>query len=319
MILISKTISTLSYNYIIFLGIASFLGISIILLFNHLFGLNNKNIFQNIKSKILVFILLINAFIFACFSLNNITSYINYIYLNNMDKFYIMVSFIAIVFYLIKNDHLAFFRCSTLLFYFYVLVEIITCVLLVFYADLNNLLPITMNLETSINYSYIYIIFLISPILFLLFLSKNMIKDNQHFGKKMFITYLIVTAIIILKNVLCVSVLGYSSIGIYNYPDVIMYKNINLFGFLERIEWLLCFNSITNFFFLISLSLFYIKEGLNYIKPLKKNISYLYPLIICIIAFLVSYFIPINYLYVIYSFVIFIFLHLIFCLFSFLK
>ena len=171
-------------------------------MFNHLFGLNNKNIFQNIKSKILVFILLINAFIFACFSLNNITSYINYVYLNNMDKFYIMVSFIAIVFYLIKNDHLAFFRCSTLIFYFYILVEIITCLLLVFYVDLNNLLPITMDLETSINYSYIYIIFLISPILFLLFLSKNMIKDNQHFGKRMFITYLIVTAIIILKNVL---------------------------------------------------------------------------------------------------------------------
>lgn len=319
LLFINKTISKVNYSYLIFILISIFLGISIIILFSYLFNLNNKNIFQNLNNKFLVFIFLLVPLLFAMFSLTNITSYINYVYLNDLDKLYISLSFIIIIFYFIKNDTLSFFRCSTLIFYFYVLLEIITFILLLFYLKPSNLLPMTFDLEISLNNSYMFIIFMISPILLLLFLSKNLLKDNKKIGKKIFITYLIISFILFIKSLLTISILGYSQLNIYNYPDIILYKNINLFGFLERVEWLLAFNSIINFFFLISLSLFYIKEGLNYIYPLKKDMSYLYPLIICLITFLGSYFLNINYLYVVYGLVLFIVLHLTFVLFSLLK
>lgn len=316
---LNSAMEKVKYSYFIYLFLSIFLGIGIIILFTYLFSLNNKNIFMNVKSKILVFILLITPFIFSIFCLDNITSYINYVYLNDVNELFIMISFMIAVFYLIKNDIFSFFRCSTLMFYFYILLEIITFFLLLFYVDFNNLLPFMSDLELSINNSYLFLIFLISPILFLLFIPKKIIDNNKKIGKNIFLTYLVIGLIIIIKSFLSVAVLGYSSLGAYNYPDVIIYKNINLFSFIERIEWLLSFNTITDMFFLISLALFYVKEGLNYILPLKKNIDYLYPLIICILIVLGSYVLTINYVNLIYLFILFGVMHFTFALFSLIK
>ena len=48
---ISYSIKILNFNYILFLIISIFLGISVVLLFCFLFNLSNKNIFYNIKNK----------------------------------------------------------------------------------------------------------------------------------------------------------------------------------------------------------------------------------------------------------------------------
>lgn len=318
-IFLNKSINFTSYNFILYLIISIFLGIGIIMLFCFLFNLSNKNIFYNIKNKILVFILIICALIFSIFCLNNISSYINYVYLRDIDKLYIMISFMIVIFYFIKNDIYSFFRCSTIIFYFYIFLEIITFILLLFYIDFNNILPVTYNLDNIMDYSYLYLCFLIIPILFLLVLPKASIKNKKNISKRIYITYISIAIIIFVKSVMSISILGYSSIDIYNYPDLVIYKNISLFSFIERMEWLLCFNSITNMFFMIGLSLLYAKEGISYILPIKKNISYLYPLFICLIVLICSYFFSINYIYIVYLLVLFFVIHLIFGLFKLVK
>lgn len=317
-IFLNKSISLTSYSFIIFLVLSIFLGISIIMLFSYLFNLSNKNIFENIKSKFIVLILIMIVFIFACFSIRLTSNYISFIYLKDMNIFIIMITLLVAVFFLIKKDIYSFFRCSTLIFYFYILLELISFILLCFNLKYINLLPISFNLENILDHSYIYL-FLIVPILFLLIIPKRIIDNKKMFNKRIFITYFIISIIIFIKSIMSISILGYNSITIYEYIDVVLYKNINLFTFIERIEWLLCFNSITNMFFLISLSAFYIKEGLNYILPIKKNISYVYPLCICIFILLFSYFYKIDFINLVYSLVVFFLIHLTFCLFKLLK
>jgi len=318
-IFLPKSISYTSYNFILYLVISIFLGIGVIMLFSYLFNLSNRNIFYNIKNKFIAFILTLIPFIFAIFSLINISSYINYIYLKDIDKLFIIISFMLVVFCFIKNDIYSFFRCSTIIFYFYIFLEIITFILLLFYVDFDNILPINYDLNNIMDYSYLFICFLIIPILFLLVVPKASIKNNSSISRKIFITYLIISLIIGIKSIISISILGYNSMSIYNYPDVVIYKNINLFSFVERFEWLLCFNSITNMFFIISLSLFYVKEGFNYILPIKKNISYLYPLIICIGVILLSYFLVIDFSYIVSLLVLFFLIHLVFGLFKLIK
>lgn len=319
LLFIGKSISLTSYNFILYLIISIFLGIGIILLFGYLFNLSNRNIFYNIKNKFIVFLLVLIPFLFSIYCLNNITSYINFIYLKDVDKFVIMFSFILVIYYFIRNDINSFFRCSTIIFYFYIFLEIITFILLCFYCDLDNLLPVTYDLNNIMDHSYLFLVFLIMPIMFLLVVPKSLVKDAKKIKRNIYIGYLIISLVIFIKSIMSVSILGYSGITIYNYPDVVMYKNINLFSFIERMEWLLCFNTITNMFFMISLSLLYVKEGLNYILPLKKNISYLYPLVICLLVLIISYFFVIDYIYIIYLFGLFLVIHLTFALFRLLK
>ena len=313
---ISKSINFVSYNYILYLLISIFLGISIILVFNYLLNLSNRNIFYNIKNKFIVFILLLLVFIFSIYSFNCITNYINFIYLKDMNKFYIMFSFILVIFFYIKNDIYSFFRCSSVVFYFYIFIEIITFVLLIFYVDITKLLPITYNLENIMDHSYLFLCLLVIPILLLLMIPRKMI-DGKGLGKKIYYTYIILSIIIFIKSIMSISILGYSGLSLYNYPDLIIYKNISLFSFVERIEWLLCFNTITNMFFMIGLSLFYIKEGLMYIFPIKKKSFY--PLLICFLVFLFSYLFSINYIVIIWCLILFFSIHLFYTLFKLLK
>ncbi len=315
---LNKSIYFTNYNFFFYLLISIFLGIGIILLFSYLFNLSNNNIFGNIKNKFLVFIFLFFPFIFSIFCLSNIADYINYIYLKDIDIFIIILSFIIIIFFLIKNDIITFFRCSTLMFYMYLFLEIITFILLCFYINITDILPITYDLENILDYSYLYLCFLIMPILFLLVVPKNLVNDNKNTSRKIYIIYIIISIIIFLKSVLSISILSYFNLSIYNYPDVIIYKNINLFSFIENMEWLLCFNSITNMFFMISLCLIYIKEGINYIYPIKKK-SYLYPLLICVMVLILSYFININYIFVAWMMIIYFLIHLTLALFKLLK
>lgn len=318
-IFFNKSVPLLSYNFILFILICIFSGIGIILLFNYLFNLSDKNIFHNIKNKLIIIILIIIALLFGVFSLNYVTDYINYVYLKDINKFYIMLSFIFLVFCFIKNDIYSFFRCSTIIFYFYIFLEVITFILLFFYVDLNNILPITWDLNNILDHSYLFLLFLITPILFLLVVPKSILKNKEKSSKKIFITYLIISLIILVKSIITISILGYNAGYLYLYPEILLYKNIDLFSFIERCEWLLCFNSITNMFFIISLCLYYVKEGLNYIFPLKKNIDYLYPLIICGLVVLINYFLVLDFIFIVYLLVIFFFLHLIFCLFKLVK
>ena len=316
---LNRAINKLNNNYFIYLLVSIFLGISIIILFTYLFKNNEKGIFAMLKSKILIIILMITPLIFSIFTLNFASQYINFIYLHNIDKIYVIIALALVLFYLLKNNTLSFFRSSTLIFYFYVFLEIITILLLIPYIDINNLLPITIDLTLSINNSYLFLIIMVSPIMFLLLVPKNLIKDDKNSGKKIFLTYIIGSLIIIFKSFLVISILGYNALSIYNYPDIIMYKNIELFSILERVEWLLCFNSITNFFFLISLSSIYIKEGIDYLLNLKGHYSKTVSFFITLIILLGSIFLKIDFSYIIYSFLIFLIIHLFYAIYRIIK
>lgn len=316
---LNKAINKLNNNYFIYLLVSIFLGISIIILFTYLFKNNEKGIFVMLKSKILIIILMITPLIFSIFTLNFASQYINFIYLHNIDKIYVIIALALVLFYLLKNNTLSFFRASTLIFYFYVFLEIITVLLLIPYIDINNLLPITSDLTLSVNNSYLFLIILVSPIMFLLLVPKNLIKDDKNSGKRIFLTYIIGSLIIIFKSFLVISILGYNALGIYNYPDVIMYKNIELFSILERVEWLLCFNSITHFFFLISLSSLYIKEGIDYLFHLNGHYSKIVSFLITLVITLGSIFFKIDFYYIVYSFLIFLIIHLFYAIYRIIK
>jgi hypothetical protein len=52
--------------------------------------------------------------------------------------------------------------------------------------------------------SYLFICFLIIPCLFLLFVPKTIIKNNTNINRKVFITYLIISLIIVIKSIMMI-------------------------------------------------------------------------------------------------------------------
>ncbi len=316
----NKMINAVNHNYLLYVGVALFLSLGIILMFGYLLRYDEKkNIFGLLKNKYLIFLFLIIPLILSIFCLDNVTKFISYVYLKDVNKVGIMISFSLVVFYLLNNDYDTLFRTSTLMFYFYFIIEVLTFILLLFYIDFDNLLPITTNFEVAISNSYMFIIFTFLPLFFLLFINKRKISDEKKLSPNMIWGLVIIFLVIAVKNIFCVMILGYDTISFYNYPEITIYKNIELFGFVERIEWLLGFNTITNYFFLITLGLTYVKEGLNYILPLKKDIKYLYPLILSGMMLIGCFLFRINYVWIIYLGVIYLVMHLVLTLFCLVK
>ena len=95
--------------------------------------------------------------------------------------------------------------------YFYIFLEIITFILLLSYVDINNILPVTYDLNNIMDHSYMYLCFLIMPILFLLMVPRSLIMDNKKVSKRIYISYILVSLVIFIKSIMMISIMGYSS------------------------------------------------------------------------------------------------------------
>lgn len=236
----------------------------------------NYNLIEIISTfsilKYPLFFILITCLVLASiFSLNNLTSFINYYILNSSNYFTISLTLIATIIYLTSKNLNTISRISEIVFYIYILLFILGSFGLYKYIDLSNLKPLlTSNINKHVTASFTFFSNSILP-LFLILGLKNNKKDNH----TLIIFTLLSIFIIFIQTVIIISVLGINLANIYIYPDIIIYKKISFFNILERVEVLLAFNQLLNGLFILTLNFYLIKEIINVFFKKKKELTLL--------------------------------------------
>ena len=140
--------------------------ISLIFLFSYLYlnnTLKNLNIFEKINttfpriiSCFFIVLLIICSTIIASFTLYNLSLFINYNLLNDINIVPISILLILCITYLSCKGINAVIRCSGILIFIWLFLVIISLLTLINYSNPLNLYPFFINKETSIITSSIY-------------------------------------------------------------------------------------------------------------------------------------------------------------------
>lgn len=290
------------------------------------FYLNNRSTTQNIFEKInysfpkiiSIFIntLLIVLFIFiASFILYNLSLFINYNLLNDIDIIPISTLLILTSIYLVSKGINTITRVSGILIFTFITLAIISFISLINYSSPSNLYPLLTNNFINITKGGIYsTIISITPIFLLLIIPKNKIESNKKYKRYMLITYIVNAVYLLISFILILSILGIELTSILKYPDIIALQKVSLLNFIQRIEDLLSFKVMFDSFVSLSLILFYVKEGITYIYKIKPNKKIIF--VVGIITLILSLYLKMtNINLVFYLLSIILFIHLLLMIF----
>ena len=315
-------INTSYNNSYISIIISFILGILLIYLFIYIFSfkknlsINEKiGILFNKKIGFIIKLILIICFINISITIfYNLNSFINNYFLNETPFLLIGLLFLVIIIYINTKGFEVISRVSLILLILSFLSSLIGFISTSNCINLNNLLPIYNN-----NFKDIYIgsldiiINSIIPIFLLLIIPKKKIVDSYKINKYIFISYIITFIIVLITVIYIIGVLGINLTIFYKYPEYMLYKRINLFDFINRIENILIIKYIFGYFITISLITHYISKTIT-----KKNNNYLYiiitllPLFISLLIFknevifknYINYIIPYTRIIILFIFIL---------------
>jgi len=274
-------IISLSKNDSIFsIIISGILGIS--LLYGYFYlnnNLPNKNVFDKITSTfpkvisdILISIIVVLLVFISSYTLYNLSIFINYNLLNDINIIPISTLLIITVIYLVSKGINTITRVSGILIFIVIFLILISFIAVIKYSNPNNLYPLLTNNFSNIYESSLYSFILSNmPICLLLIIPKEKIENNKRYHKYMSITYIINSLYILFNFVLIISILGSKFASILNYPDIMILQKVSLLNFFERIEDLLSFKFMFDGFLFLAVAIYYIKEGMVYLFKIKPN------------------------------------------------
>lgn len=230
--------------------------------------------------NILLFLICINLLISGTY---NFLTFINSQILPQTPIIFLSLISTLIAYYFVSKGIRTIFRSSTIIFVINVILFSIAIVNLVVDFDISNFFPFLKDGMSPVFKGSIYIsIQTVIPLFTLLIIPKNSIESNKHSTKYLIYSSIFVYLLIFLLFVFILGNLGIDLSKYYTYPEYMVLKNIEVFGFIDRIENVLTLQWIFGFLFAYSFLLYYLKEIINksfYIKT-KYNIEMI---IICII------------------------------------
>ena len=223
-----------SNSWIVIL-IGSIISIILLPIYKRLINHSNKII----KLINILFILLISMMILRIF----ITSF----YLTKTPGLFITIPFILIC--LTNKDINTLYKESNLLFLFSVIGISLNLIASTKTGSIRFLTPsLNIPLLNIFKGTIYYVVFILSPLV--------LIKE-KNINNKLFI---FTNLFLLFMSLIIVFVLGPNLISIYRYPEYMIYKEINLFGFVQNVENLVCLYYLLNIFITSSLCLINIKD-----------------------------------------------------------
>lgn len=285
--------------------IASILGIIPLIIFYFLIkSYPRKNIIEIInevfgKTFGTLINLILSLFIIFNASLifRNLINFISSQFLYQTPDLIIGLVFIVAIIYSLYHGITTISRSSTILFYLFSILFLISLIGLFNQANLTNFLPM---LEYGINPvlkgTYNYISLNILPIYILTIIPYNEIENHSKFLKNTIIFYILSSISIMVVCFSIISVYGINFANLIEYPEFHLLKRIDIFGFLQRIENILAIQWIFDIYFYTLVSSYYIykfidisfKKGLKVKDEIKKRIiSFFIPIIILILSLLI--------------------------------
>lgn len=271
--------------------LASVLGIGILLLFLYInsfketLPINDK--IKLLFGKKLGFIInAILALIVITYGISlsyNLNNFIVSQFLTQTPLFIIGLLFSIIIIYINIKGIETISRVSLILIFINFILYALATLDLFPKIDYSNFKPILENGISNVFKGSINILLLnLTPLLILLIVPKDSIVDKQHLKKYVIIGYIISITLTALIMLMIIGNLGPNLASLYQYPEYIVLKRINLLNFLDRIENIIVLQWIFGIFQTSSIAVFYIS------KTIKKKDSKLVPILVTSLIFLLS-------------------------------
>ena len=271
--------------------ITAILGIIIILLFNYIHSYNKDkpisttiiNLYGKVLGNVINTIICIIFLIISITYLYNLSNFITSQFLNQTPTIIIVISITILIAYNLSKGFQNMSRVSLILYIISIILFILTLIFLIPHIDINKLKPFLSNGITSITKAGALLTSTnILPIFALLCIPKNNIKNNNKLNKYLIIFYIMAVISCFILVATTISSLGIYLTKMYQYPEYIALKEVNLLGFIERSENILSIQWILGYFVALSLFTYYISSSIKIKKDTPNNIITIIILIITI-------------------------------------
>lgn len=222
------------------------------------------------KSNIIIYILILFILlIISTYAISNVTNFTSFYVLKDTKPIIITITFILTIYYILSKRIKYIFRLSEILFYIYLIIELIYIIGSIKYINIENIKSITdTSISNTLSASLIFLLGSITPLFLITIipLNKVNIKKNSIFNSVK------ISCLIIFTNLfLVISSLGIHLTNIYINPDMNLYKKISLLNILDRIETTMALNNILNSLFFIVISIYFINEIVKKLVKRKKE------------------------------------------------
>lgn len=275
--------------------ISSILGIIPLLLIIYISKFEeDKNIIEKINilygkyiGTFINFIIVSILFVIGITILFGICNFIVTQFLANTPIMYVGIMFGIVCVYSVSKGIETISRTQFIFTFIITIIFIILAASLYPEFDKSNLKPFfEYGINSPLKVGILNLFTNIIPIFIILIIPKGNICDKEKYTKFVIIFYIISILFILLISIFNIGVLGQYLASFYQYPEYILLKKVNLFGFIDRIENILSIGWILSTYATLTLIIYYIS---NFIK--KNDKSKLSPLIITSLIILTSLFI----------------------------
>lgn len=264
-----------------------------------------KDILELLSKKkiirlITILLLIICTTLILIYSTYNLSSIIKDIVLPNHNINLIIITIILLSYYLSTKEINVTIKTANLLFFFYIVISLTIIIFSINNISTFNLLPLNNIIKKNNILSLIVTIN--APLLLLQIISKHDIEDFYNFKRNIRIAYIISYIFITMRLLLIISILGINYIKILKYPEISLFKNIDILNIFKRMEEILIINNYIENFTLISICSLYIKRLIEKINTNKKY-NFIYHIIILLVIININ---SLNNKYLIISNILFI-------------
>ncbi|MBQ3474981.1 MAG: GerAB/ArcD/ProY family transporter [Bacilli bacterium] len=237
----------------------------------NLFKKNDK-LFRSYGKIINVFLVIIFTFYFI-YSLWSINTYVQNKYLDSTPSFIIILLFLIPAVWCASLNMKTISKVSISVFLVTVFIILFSILNLYSSIEINNLKPwFNTPIIKIIKDSILFTSYFVSPTFMLLVIPKNEIYESNKLSKTIIIFYIITIINFLLLFIFIIGVFGIDLARILSYPEYTLMKKVNFFDFIQHIENLSTIEWLYSIFISTVLSLFFIKEYLNYINKYNKKI-----------------------------------------------
>lgn len=215
----------------------------------------------------------------------NVSNFITSQLLYRTPQLIISILLIALSTYNVLKGINTITRVSLIMTSFNIILFLISFFTLIKHVNLDNFLPFLKN-DTAHLFTNTLKLTSINtlPLILLLKIPKSNINNPNNYNKSIIISFIISSTISFLTFITVYGVLGIHLVNIFEYPEYIVLKKIVLFGFLERIENIICNQWLVGNYIYLTLIIYYLSTSSCISK--KINNKFLSPLFGAIIFLL---------------------------------
>ena len=245
-----------------------------------------KDKFKIFSYVIILFLILIALFIAFYSSWINIDFIISQFLVRNSYYFMALLFAVATIIVVIKGPEVI-ARVSFILFLIAVPIMIILLGTLVPYIELDNLKPyIDTSFKNILQSALTFFVLGTCPVIYILEL-KNITNDKKNFARKILVGYITGFILIFLMVFFVLAVYGVDLATMFTYPFYTLFKKVQIFGFIERIENIAAVIFVTSFFVEFSYIIYFIKN--NILKIFKINSKKKATILTCVLSIIIPF------------------------------